>query len=91
MSLMPNCPPKYKVEVLAYGGANNLRSCSCSCDDSGKWAGNAMRYDTREEAEAAARDLFSRWMLVREWRVVEVDPWAEEYERKAKSNAQEDC
>ena len=38
-------------------------------DNSGKWAGNAKRYATEEEAKAAARDLASRWMLVREWRV----------------------
>lgn len=40
-------------------------------DDSGKWYGNAMRYDTKPEAEEAAKDLYSRWWLVREWRVVE--------------------
>jgi len=46
----------WKVEVIA--------------DNSGEWAGNAMRYETKEEAEAAARDLASRWLLVRKWRVV---------------------
>ena len=46
----------YKFEVIA--------------DDSGKWAGNGQRFDTHEEAEAAARDLMSRWMLVTDWRVV---------------------
>jgi hypothetical protein len=47
---------KFKVQVIA--------------DNSGKWAGNGMRYATEEEAKTAARDLASRWMLVREWRVV---------------------
>jgi hypothetical protein len=42
-------------------------------DSSGEWAGNGMRYETREPAEAAARDLMSRWFLVREWRVIESD------------------
>ncbi len=40
-------------------------------DNSGKWAGNGMRYATKEEARDAARDLASRWMLVRKWRVME--------------------
>ena len=44
-------------------------------DNSGKFVGNALRFATREEAEAYARDLFSRWTLVRETRVVEsTDP-----------------
>ncbi len=40
-------------------------------DSSGKWAGNALRFATREEAEADVRDLMNRWFLVRETRVVE--------------------
>lgn len=40
-------------------------------DDSGKWAGNQLRFRTREEAELYAVDLSMRWILVREWRVVE--------------------
>lgn len=39
--------------------------------DSGKWAGNALRFATREEAEANVRDLMMRWMLVTDTRVVE--------------------
>lgn len=68
---------KYKIEVIA--------------DSSGQWAGNAMRYATQEEAEAAARDLASRWVLVREWRVVECDRWAEQYERELRAADQEEC
>jgi hypothetical protein len=49
---------KFKVEVIA--------------DNSGKWCGNAMVYDTYGEAKDAAIDLMNRWLLVREWRVVEV-------------------
>jgi hypothetical protein len=49
---------KFKVEVIA--------------DNSGKWAGNGLTFDTVDAAEAYARDLMSRWTLVREWRVVPV-------------------
>jgi hypothetical protein len=40
-------------------------------DSSGKWAGNALRFATREEAEANVRALAGRWILVRDTRVVE--------------------
>lgn len=40
-------------------------------DSSGKWYGNALRFATREEAEASAQDLMSRWLLVRECRASE--------------------
>lgn len=39
-------------------------------DDSGTWAGNALRFATEAEAERYASDLYGRWMLVREKRVV---------------------
>jgi hypothetical protein len=42
-------------------------------DSSGKWCGNALRFATRDEAEANARDLMMRWLGVRETRVVECD------------------
>ena len=42
-------------------------------DNSGKFCGNALRFATREEAEASARDLMNRWMLVTDTRVVETD------------------
>lgn len=42
-------------------------------DDSGEFCGNGLRFATKEEAEANVRDLASRWMLVRETRVVECD------------------
>ncbi len=41
-------------------------------DNSG-WAGNALRFATKEEAEANVSDLWARWTLVRETRVVESD------------------
>lgn len=49
----------FRVEVIA--------------DNSGKWAGNGLTFETREKAEAYARDLAWRWTLVRAWRVVEAD------------------
>jgi hypothetical protein len=38
-----------------------------------KFYGNALRFATREEAEASAFDLSMRWTAVRDWRVVESD------------------
>jgi hypothetical protein len=44
-------------------------------DDSGKWAGNRLRFATEAEAKAHVRNLFMRWTLVTETRVVEsADP-----------------
>jgi len=42
-------------------------------DSSGEWYGNALRFATREEAEANVKDLMMRWFAVRETRVVESD------------------
>ena len=44
-------------------------------DNSGIWTGNALRFATREEAQANADTLMMRWHLVRDVRVVEsTDP-----------------
>ncbi len=48
----------YKVEVIA--------------DNSGVYAGNALKFDHVAEAEEYGIDLMSRWTLVRTWRVVEI-------------------
>lgn len=37
----------------------------------GEFAGNALRFATREEAESSAHDLACRWMLVERFRVDE--------------------
>lgn len=37
------------------------------------WVGNGLTFPTWEEAEAYAVNLASRWLAVREWRVVEVE------------------
>ena len=42
-------------------------------DSSGQWYGNALRFATREEAEANVQDLMMRWFAVRDTRVVECD------------------
>ena len=58
----------YKAEVIA--------------DSSGEWTSNALRFATREEAEAYVFDLAMRWTLVRETRVVESsDPVNHSYPR----------
>jgi hypothetical protein len=49
----------WKVEVIA--------------DSFDKWSGNALRFATKEEAEANVHDLMMRWLAVRETRVVECD------------------
>lgn len=38
-----------------------------------EWAGNGVRFATREEAEASARDLACRWTLVLDHRADESD------------------
>ena len=42
-------------------------------DFTGKWVGNALRFATKEEAEANVANLAWRWTLVRDTRVVECD------------------
>lgn len=42
-------------------------------DSTGEWYDNAVRFATMEEAEASARALANRWMLVRAWRAVECE------------------
>lgn len=40
-------------------------------DPDGKWVGNRLRFATQQEAEGNVRDLFRRWTLVTETRVVQ--------------------
>lgn len=40
-------------------------------DGSGKWCGNACRFETELEAQQYVLDLSMRWFAVRETRVVE--------------------
>ena len=49
----------WKPEVVAESG--------------GKWAGNALRFATKEEAEANVANLAMRWLAVRDTRVIESD------------------
>jgi hypothetical protein len=39
--------------------------------EGGSWATNAVEFDTVEEARAWGADLFSRWMLVTDYAVIE--------------------
>jgi hypothetical protein len=39
-------------------------------DSSRTWSSNMLRFAEKQEAEAYARDLWSRWSAVREYRVV---------------------
>jgi len=44
-------------------------------DSTGAWCGNALRFATKEEAEANVFNLACRWLAVRDTRVVETsDP-----------------
>ena len=38
-----------------------------------KWYSNALIFDTREKAEVYAKDLFNRWLLTTDWRVINVN------------------
>jgi hypothetical protein len=40
---------------------------------SSAWTGNALRFATREEAEANVANLMMRWLMVTDTRVVESD------------------
>ena len=40
-------------------------------DSSGNYHSNALRFETRKEAERYADDLAYRWTAVRKWRVAE--------------------
>jgi hypothetical protein len=42
-------------------------------DATGKWYGNALRFETQDEAERNARDLGYRWLAVRETRATQSD------------------
>lgn len=37
------------------------------------WHTNALRFATKEEAEASAKDIYGRWMLATGWRATECD------------------
>ena len=54
-----------------FGGLGHSFKAEVIADNSGNWVGNALRFASREEAEAYGQDLESRWTLVRKMRVVE--------------------
>ena len=49
----------HKVEVLVDGDTS--------------WVSNALRFETTEEAESYGKDLFRRWLAVKEWRIADSD------------------
>jgi hypothetical protein len=49
----------YKIEVIA--------------DRTGKFVGNQLRFASRQEADEYSRDLMSRWLAVKTYRVIESD------------------
>jgi len=65
---------KFKVEVIA--------------DSSGKWVGNGRTFDTREEAEAHAKDLYSRWTSVTRLRVIPVSRLTPAQDKKIREVAE---
>lgn len=42
----------------------------------GDWATNGLVFPDRESVEAYAKDLYSRWMGCKDWRIIEVDETA---------------
>lgn len=50
----------YKPQVMVAGNGD-------------AWCDNALRFETREEAETSARDLMGRWMMVTDCRAAESD------------------
>ena len=42
-------------------------------DNSGNWAGNGLRFATKEEAEGNVKALAAKWFMVTDTRVVECD------------------
>ena len=55
----PPSPSSFKVEVQTGGDR--------------AWTSNAQRFATREQADAAGNDLFSRWIAMRAFRVPPLD------------------
>jgi len=44
---------------------------ACKTAGDTNWAYNALRFATREDAEAYGRDLFSRWLALSEYEIHE--------------------
>ncbi len=66
------CHRKRLIAVLA--GMDDLTSLrlSYSTPPGGNWCGNALRFNSKEEAEEYGRNLYNRWSAVKEWNVVGV-------------------
>ena len=44
----------------------------CAVHGESRYAANGLTFSTEEDAEAYARDLYSRWTMLKTWRVVPV-------------------
>ena len=64
-----------KVDTSLADAAPNAASYAAEvqADSSGKWAGNALRFGTIDEAKSYVLDLYCRWTLVSACRVVPSD------------------
>jgi len=56
-------PVTFLVQVNAYGDGE--------VNGEPVWTGNAIKHETFEAAEEAAKDLFGRWTAVKFWRVID--------------------
>lgn len=54
-----------------YDGTGKFR-VDCAVHGEVNYASNALTFETEEDAEAYARDLYSRWTMLASWRVVPV-------------------
>lgn len=65
-----NQTPEEIAALKALEGKGGKFGVEVIADGSGKFCGNGVRKDTVQEAANYGDDLTSRWMLVREWRIV---------------------
>jgi len=54
-----------------YDGSGAFR-VDCAVRGESRYASNALTFADAEDAEAYARDLYSRWTMLQAWRVVPV-------------------
>ena len=59
----------FDLEIAANLAGHKL-AVEVIADSSGKFYGNAMTYNTVDEALSAAEDLAGRWMSIREYRII---------------------
>jgi hypothetical protein len=65
-------------------GSMSSFKVGCKTTDTEPWAYNALRFGTEAEASAYGADLYSRWLMLKEW---EVHPDEEEPNYEIKDGA----